>query len=139
MVQSRERDQKGKWGVWHLVSNRPLSAYTASAEYARRFGCEEGFRDSKRLLGFAEARITSLDAWPRMFTLVAGALLVLTTIGCQLQKLPERFDYLRQVRSRRNGRSELSLVRAIAELLEKQKSLWELLSCCHKLNLEAKL
>src|SRR5882724_9183255 len=39
---------------------------------------EEGFRDAKRLLGFAEARIAELLAWARMFALVAAALLLLT-------------------------------------------------------------
>jgi DDE family transposase len=140
LVQSRARNREGRWELWHLVSNRPLSAYTATAEYGRRFGCEEGFRDSKRLLGFADARIADIRAWQRMFTLVAIALLILTAVGCQLIKSRQLADQLlRQVRSRRRKRSELSLVRAIAQLLEKQIDLWELLCCSHKLNLEAKL
>src|SRR3712207_7348741 len=56
LVQSRVRDEKGRWEVWHLLSNRNLSAVGMSREYARRFTCEEGFRDGKRLLGFAQAR-----------------------------------------------------------------------------------
>ncbi len=140
LVQSRERDRHGRWGVWHLVSNRPLSPYTATTEYGRRFSCEEGFRDGKRLLGFAAARIADIQAWARMFTLVAIALLILTGVGCQLIKHAQLAQHLlRRVRSRRRKRSELSLVRAVAELLDQQKSLWELLSCSHKLNLEAKL
>ena len=54
---SRARDAKGHWGIWHLVSNRPLAAPAAANEYGRRFGCEEGFRDAKWWLGFAKARI----------------------------------------------------------------------------------
>lgn len=140
VVQSRARDKQGKWGIWHLISNRPLSAYTASAEYALRFGCEEGFRDAKRLLGFADANIADTKAWQRMFTLVAIALLVMVGVGCQLIKNQELTNsLLRHVCSRRSTRSELSLVHAIAELLKKHKSLWELLCCSHKLNLEAHL
>lgn len=140
VVQSRKRNREGRWEVWHLVSNRPLSAHTATSEYGRRMGCEEGFRDSKRLLGFAEARIADLQAWQRMFTLVAIAVMVLTCVGCQLIKNFELTQHLlTRVRSRRRKRSELSLVRAVAELLSKQKSLWELLSYHYKLNLEAQL
>jgi hypothetical protein len=140
LVQSRARNREGKWEMWHLISNRPLSAWTASSEYARRFSCEEGFRDSKRMLGFADARINDIQAWQRMFTLVAIALLVLTVVGCQLIKESQlTHQLLRCVRSRRRTRSELSMVRAIAELMKKQTSLWELLSFSHKLNLEANL
>lgn len=140
VVQSRARDKNGKWGIWHLVANRPLSAQRATAEYALRFSCEEGFRDAKRLLGFADASIDSIEAWQRMFTLVAIALLVMVGIGCQLIKDQEVANsLLRRVCSRRRTGAELSLVRAIAELLEKQKSLWDLLCSTHKLNLEAHL
>ena len=51
LAQARARDAKGRWGVWRLLSNRPLSAHAMTMEYARRFTCEEGFRDGKRLLG----------------------------------------------------------------------------------------
>jgi hypothetical protein len=44
---SRQRDRHGKWGIWYLVSNREQRAQVTTDEYARRFGCEEGFRDAK--------------------------------------------------------------------------------------------
>ncbi len=138
LVQSRARDQQGKWGIWYLVSDCPLSCMKATSEYARRFSCEEGFRDAKRMLGFAQARIADITAWARMFTLVAIALVVLANLGCQLMKDHHvALTELRRVRSRRRGRSELSLVRAVTELLKKQTSLWEVLDCSLKLNLEA--
>ncbi len=140
VAQARARDREGRWSVWHLVSNRPLSPFVMTQEYARRFGCEEGFRDAKWMLGFAEARIKCLKAWARMFTLVALALLVLVGIGCGLLADPQRLRcQLRRVTSRRKGRAELSLVRAIAELLKSEMSLWELLNHEAKLNLEASL
>jgi hypothetical protein len=139
LAQARARDAKGKWGVWHLLSNRPLSAVGASREYARRFTCEEGFRDSKRLLGFAEARIKCVEAWARMFLLVALALLVLTRLGCALLERADREGLLRRVRSRRRGRSELSLVRSVVELLTRGDDLWQLLGHQSRLNLEAVL
>ncbi len=108
-----------------------------TAEYARRFGCEEGFRDAKRLLGFAEARISDLAAWTRMFTLVAIALLVLVGIGCRLVTQVWVKRVLRRVCSRRTARRELSMVRAVTELLKDDKTLWELLDHRAKLNLEA--
>jgi len=140
VAQARARDRDGRWGIWHLVSNRPLSPLVMMQEYARRFGCEEGFRDAKWLLGFAEARIKCLKAWARMFTLVAMALLVLVGIGCGLLADRQRLhQQLRRVTSRRKARAELSLVRAIAELLKNEISLWELLNHEAKLNLEASL
>lgn len=140
VAQCRARDREGRWGVWHLVSNRPLSPFVMMREYARRFGCEEGFRDAKWMLGFAQARITCLKAWMRMFTLVAIALLLLVGIGCRLLEDRRRLqEQLRRITSRRTGRAELSLVRAVAELLKSESSLWELLNHQVKLNLEAGL
>jgi len=140
VAQARARDKEGRWGIWHLVSNRPLSAVTMMCEYARRFGCEEGFRDAKWMLGFSKARITCLKAWARMFTLVALALTVLVGIGCGLLADRQRLQQLlRRFTSRRTGRAELSLVRAVAESLKSELSLWELLNHQAKLNLEAGL
>lgn len=137
LAQARAHDKQGQWGVWHLLSNRPLSALAMSREYARRFTCEEGFRDGKRLLGFAEARIKGIEAWARMFMLVAVALSILTQMGCALLEDAAREELLRRVRSRRQVRSELSLVRSIVELLAQDESLWRLLNHQRRLNLEA--
>jgi hypothetical protein len=139
LSQARARDAKGRWGVWHLLSNRPLSALRAAQEYARRFTCEEGFRDGKRLLGFAEARIKCITAWARMFLLVAMALLILTLLGCALLERADCGRLLRRVRSRRLARSELSLVRSIVELLAQDENFWHLLDHQCRLNLEASL
>jgi hypothetical protein len=139
LCQARARDAKGRWGIWYLLSNRPLSAVRMSHEYARRFTCEEGFRDSKRLLGFAEARIKCLAAWTRMFALVAVALLMLTRMGCALLERADRGQWLRRVRSRRAAHSELSLVRSVVELLAQDENSWQLLDHHSRLNLEAGL
>jgi hypothetical protein len=138
LVQARARDRHGRWGIWHLLSNRNLSAHTMAAEYARRFTCEEGFRDAKRLLGFHQARISCLTAWTRMFTLVAIAIAVLTKLGCALVSYG-RDGWLRRVRSRRRARSELSLVRAVVELLTRDASFWQSLDYHNKLDLEVGL
>lgn len=140
VAQARARDKEGRWGIWHLVSNRPLSPLTMMREYARRFGCEEGFRDAKWMLGFSQARISCLKAWARMFTLVAIALSVLVGVGCGLLADRQRLgQQLRRITSRRKARAELSLVRVIVESLKSETSLWELLNHEAKLNLEANL
>jgi hypothetical protein len=108
-------------------------------EYARRFSCEEGFRDAKRLLGFAQAQIADLLAWARMFALVAAALLILTQLGTLLLHHPQRQAWLRQVRSRRRARSELSVVAVVCQLLDHVEVLWDRLTPHTKLNLEAAL
>lgn len=139
VAQARARNQKGRWEYWHLVSNRPLSAFTMAHEYARRFGCEEGFRDAKHTLGFAAARIADVQAWARMFALVAVALLLLTQLGSHLLAHPQRQTWLRQVRSRRRARSELSVLTVLCHLLDLQIPLWNLLTPHANLNLEAAL
>ncbi len=138
VTQSRKRDRKGKWGIWHLLSNRNMSAEQTTQEYARRFSCEEGFRDAKRLLGFVEAHIASIEAWARMFTLVVVAMLVLYGMGSYLLGNREALSkQLKKVMSRRKQRAELSLVRALAELIRKDRSCWEVLDHRLKLNLLA--
>jgi hypothetical protein len=138
VTQSRKRNGKGKWGIWYLVSNRRMSAEQTTQEYARRFSCEEGFRDAKRLLGFAEARIGCIKAWARMFLLVAVAMLVLLGIGCYLIRDRQTFaKQLKRVMSRRNERVEMSLIRAVAELIVKEPSYWNMLDHAAKLNLTA--
>jgi hypothetical protein len=139
VAQARARNKKGRWEYWHLVSNRPLTAFTMAHEYARRFGCEEGFRDAKRELGFAAARIAEIEAWARMFALVAAALLILTQLGTALLLHPQRAQWLRQVSSRRRARTELSLLVVVCHLLEQMATFVELLTPHTKLNLDAAL
>ena len=138
---SRARDSKGNWGIWHLVSNYPYDAKAAAQEYGRRFGCEEGFRDTKWWLGFAKARITQIKAWSRMFALFALSLLVLNTLGSELllSKGQRARDLLRRVVSRRRGRCELGLVSAMISLLQREATLYEALGAHVKLRLDETL
>lgn len=138
---SRVRNEAGAWEVWYLVSNRERRAGRMAAEYARRFGCEQGFRDAKRRLAFAEARVAQTRAWSRFFALFAIALLVIATLAAKLL-LSAGKDvraWLRRVASRRRGRCELSVVSAIVSLLSQDRSLYKHLSGRTKLNLEATL
>jgi hypothetical protein len=139
VAQARARNKKGRWEYGHLVSNRPLTAFTRAQEYARRFGGEEGFRDAKRELGLATARIAEIEAWARMFALVAAALLLLTRLGPALLRPPQRAQWLRHVRSRRRARTELSLLAVVCHLLDPVASFVELLTPHSKLNLDASL
>ncbi len=138
---SRARDAKGQWEVWYLISNRPRRAKATAAEYSRRFGCEEGFRDAKWELGFARARITDIKAWSRLFALFALALLVVVSLGVKLLLPggPKAVALLRRVASRRHGRWDLSLVSAMVALLQDDKSLFAHLSSSITLDLNARL
>ena len=102
---------------------------------------EEGFRDAKWYLGFAQARITAIRAWSRLFALFALALLVLTSLGMRLllRGGPRARQLLRRVASRRRGRCELGLIAAVLALVQHDPSLFEVLSTRTKLNLEATL
>lgn len=141
ITMSRARNKKGKLETWYMVSNLRLRAEPMAREYGFRFCCEEGFRDAKWDLGFADARVKEIEAWSRLFALFAIALLVLTTLGMALliRGGPEGKQLLRRVASRRKGRCELSLVAAMIALVQKDRSLFAALSPQTKLNLEATL
>lgn len=138
---SRARDATGQWESWYLIANRARRAQAMATEYARRFGCEQGFRDAKWELGFAQARIRQLKAWSRLFALFALALLVVVSLGVKLlvQGGPGAVTLLRRIASRRRGRWELSVVSAMVRLLQADKNLFIHLSPRIKFDLEAGL
>lgn len=138
---SRARNQQGQWEIWYLLSNRVRRAQAMAAEYRRRFGCEQGFRDAKWQLGFAAARVNDTQAWSRLFALFAIALVVLATLGVKLLVCggAAARALLRRVASRRRGRCELSVISAMIRLLQADPSLFIHLSVRTKLNLEASL
>lgn len=138
---SRARTAKGQWEIWYLIANRPRRAQATATEYARRFGCEQGFRDAKWELGFAQARIKHIHAWSRLFALFTLALLVVVSLGIQLlgRDGPGAGTLLRRVASRRRGRWELSLVSAMVALLHADQSLFAHLSPSIKLSLDLRL
>lgn len=141
VTMSRARDRNGQWETWYLIANRSRRAQATAAEYARRFGCEQGFRDTKWELGFAQARSQNIQAWSRLFALFALALLVVVSLGVTLLVGGGQgaVALLRRVASRRRGRWELSLVSAMVRLLQEEKSLFVHLSPYIRLNLEASL
>jgi hypothetical protein len=141
MTMSRARDRNGQWDTWYLIANRFRRAQATAAEYARRFGCEEGFREAKGELGFAQARITQIQAWSRLFALFALALLVVVSwaVTLLLPGKPGAVALLRRVASRRQGRWDLSLVSAIVRLLHADKSVLAHLSPYIQFNLDARL
>lgn len=140
LTQSRARNRQGQWGIWHLVSNRNYSALQAKQEYERRWGCECGFRDAKHLLGLKQADIKAADAFARMFTLVAIAMLLLAIIGCAFLALdPKARERLRKVCADRGAHCEASLFSAVLHLLKHDPGLWGYLVPSAKLNLDISL
>jgi len=138
---SRARNTAGDWELWYLIANCCRRAQATAAEYARRFGCEQGFREAKWELGFAQARIEQITAWSRLFALFALALLVVVSLGIKLlgRGGPVARALLRRVASRRRGRWDLSVVSAMVRLLHTDKSLFEHLSPRIPLDLELSL
>lgn len=138
---SRVRNEKGEWEIWYLLSNRARRAKAMVAEYRHRFGCEQGFRDAKWQLGFAQARVEATAAWSRLFALFAFALWILATLGVTLLLGggAAARTLLRRVASRRRGRCELSVISAMIYLLHQDSSLFVHLSPRTKLRLEASL
>jgi hypothetical protein len=139
--QSRARSKAGQLDTWSLVSNFARTAHKASTEYARRFSCEEGFRDAKWYLGFKQARVRNIRAWSRLFALFVLALLILVTLGtfCLLGGDQGANRLLRRVASRRRGRCELSLVSAMLGLLQQDRTLLACLLSFTKFKLDTTL
>ena len=138
---SRVRNATGQWEIWYLIANRHRRAQATAAEYARRFGCEQGFRDAKGALGFAQARVQDITAWSRLFALFALALVVVVSLGVKLlvRGGPRALALLRRVASRRRGRWDLSVVSAMVCLLQTDNRLFAHLSPRITLDLEASL
>jgi hypothetical protein len=81
-----------KWLCLQVLANQvPRSG---RVRLAIDWTSEEGFRDAKWYLGFAEARVKEIEAWSRLFAF-----------------------------SRRKGRCELSLVAAIIALVQQDRPL----------------
>jgi hypothetical protein len=140
ITQSRARDRHGRWGIWHLVSNRHYQPLQAAQEYARRWGCECGFRDAKHLLGLKQADIKDAAAYARMFTLVAIALLVLALIACAfLAHDAQAARRVRAICADRGTHLELSLFSAVLHLLKHDMGLWDYLVPEVKLDLDISL
>ena len=138
---SRVRDHQDQWDTWYLISNRGRRAHATAAEYARRFGCEPGFRDTKWELGFAQARIKNIQAWSRLFAVFALALLVVVSLAMKLLVAggPAAVTLLRRVASRRRGRWDLSIVSAMVRLLHENRNLLTHLSSHIQFTLDARL
>lgn len=100
---NRVRNEQGQWDIWYLVSNRAYRVGEAVTEYGRRFRCEEGFRNVKATLGFAQARIRNIHAWSRMFALFVLTIGLLVTLGLILLTAhnPNAYPLLWRVASRR--------------------------------------
>lgn len=141
VTMTRARNEQGQWEVWYLMSNRLARAAQAASEYARRFGCEHGFRDSKWQMGFSQARIREVKAWSRMFAMIAISLLIIVRLAMKLlvRGQPQAFALMRQVASRRRGRWDLSLVSAMLHLLKLNGDLFDHLCFRDKLSLEIAL
>jgi len=141
VTMSRARNKEGQWETWYLVSNMPLKAKQAAEEYSHRFGCEEGFRDTKWWIGFSQARVKQIKAWSRLFGFFVITASALVSLGTKLLlgNAGRAKELLRRVASRRKGRCELSLFTATLKLVQQDNALLAELSAHVKLKLEANL
>jgi hypothetical protein len=141
LTMSRTRDKQGKWSIWSLVTHRPYTAQQAVMEYERRPGCEAGLRDATWWVGVAQARITQIRAWSRLFALFAMALLVVVSLATRLLLRGDKQTraLLRRVVSRRRGRGELRLLRAMISLLQQEPGLYAHLAPRIKIKLDGDL
>ena len=140
LTQSRARTRSGEWGIWWLASNRNFTPLQATQEYARRWGCECGFRDAKHLLGLKAAQIADRQAYARMFTLVALGLLLLALLAYAfVVRERQAARRLRSVGLRHTTGGEISLWAALLHLLAHDVGLFDYLLVPINLNREVTL
>jgi hypothetical protein len=102
---------------WYVVSNRTTTAEAIVKLYARRFTCEEQFRDEKddRLGAGSKETLVSTTRRRDMLTLIhALATVLLTVLGCA----GERLGYDRKLRANTVRKRTHSLYRQGKEYLD---------------------
>ncbi len=77
----------GKVARWLLATNLGLSARQVVAIYARRFWCEESFRDQKQEFELEGVRVKQAARLENLLLVLAIAMLMLAIIGMRGNKL----------------------------------------------------
>lgn len=77
----------GKVASWMLATNLGLSARQTVALYARRFWCEESFRDQKQEFELEGVRVKQAARLENLLLVLAIAMLMLAIIGMRGNKL----------------------------------------------------
>jgi Transposase DDE domain len=77
----------GKVCSWMLATNLGVTARQAVAIYARRFWCEESFRDQKQEFDLEGVRVKQAARLENLLLVLAMALMILAVIGMRGNKL----------------------------------------------------
>jgi Transposase DDE domain len=77
----------GKACSWLLATNLGLTARQVVAIYARRFWCEESFRDQKQEFGLEGVRVKQAARLENLLLVLAIAMMILAVIGMRGNKL----------------------------------------------------
>src|SRR5437868_5022494 len=90
----------GKVCSWMLATNLGLSARQTVAIYARRFWCEESFRDQKQEFELEGVRVKQAARLENLLLVLAMAVMILAVIGMRGNKLEcaEKFSPRKQQR-----------------------------------------
>jgi transposase len=104
VLNGEKRD--GKICSWLLATNLGLSARQVVAIYARRFWCEESFRDQKQEFELAGVRLKQAARLESLLLVLAIAMMILAVIGMRGNKLEcaEKFCLEKRKRSYCRGR-----------------------------------
>ncbi len=85
VLNGEKRD--GKEASWLLATNLGLTARQVAAMYARRFWCEESFRDQKQEFELEGVRVKQAARLENLLLVLAIAMLMLAVIGMRGNKL----------------------------------------------------
>ena len=119
---------KGKACSWLLATNLGLSARQVVSIYARRFWCEESFRDLKQEFELEAVRVTKGARLENLLLALAIVLLILAVIGMRGNKL----GYRDKFSTRKRKRVVLSWVQVALNLLRESTKYLGLLFDSHQ-------
>lgn len=113
----------GKACSWLLATNLGLTARQVVAIYARRFWCEESFRDQKQGFELEGVRVKQAERLENLLLVLAIAMLMLAVIGLRGNKLAcaEKFC------PRKKRRALLSWAQVALDLLRESSKFLDLL------------
>ena len=113
----------GKVASWMLATNLGLTARQTVAIYARRFWCEESFRDQKQEFELEGVRVKQAARLENLLLVLAIAMMILAVIGMRGNKLScaEKF------RPRKKKRALLSWAQIALDLLRESSKFLDLL------------
>jgi hypothetical protein len=119
--------RKGEVCSWLLATNLGVTAKQTVRIYARRFWCEESFRDQKQEFQLEGVRVRQAERLENLLLVLAMAVMILAVIGMRGNKLSCAEKYRPKKKRGREERVWLSWAQVALNLLRESSKYLDLL------------